>query len=82
MLVWISSSTYPTTKDFVQTFFWKKYGFKIPYLSAVWTYVQNFVFFFILNPLLTKPLGTVILGHHVYALSDASTLSELLSIYP
>ena len=24
MLVWISASTYPTTKDFVQTFFWEK----------------------------------------------------------
>ena len=23
-VVWISASTYPTTKDFVQTFFWEK----------------------------------------------------------
>ena len=27
-------------------FFWKKYGWRIPYLPTVWTYVQNFVVFF------------------------------------
>ena len=36
----------PTTKVSVQTFFWKKYGWRIPYLPTVWTYVQNFVVFF------------------------------------
>ena len=35
----------PTTKVFVQTFFLKKYGSKIPYLPKVWTYVQSFVVF-------------------------------------
>ena len=37
----------PTKKVFVQTFFWKKYGWRIPYLPTIWTYVQNFVVFFI-----------------------------------
>ena len=30
---------------YVQTFFLKKYGSKIPYLPTVWTYVQTSVFF-------------------------------------
>ena len=37
----------PTTKVLVQTFFWKKYGWRIPYLPTAWTYVQTFVVFFI-----------------------------------
>ena len=31
----------PTKKVFVQTFFWKKYGWRIPYLPTVLTYVQK-----------------------------------------
>ena len=37
--VWTSISDLPTLKIFVQTFFWQKYGSKIPYLPTVWTYV-------------------------------------------
>ena len=33
-------------------FFQKKFGSKVPYLPTVWTYVQNFVVFFIWDPLL------------------------------
>ena len=36
----------PTEKVFVQTFFWKNYCWRIPYLPTIWTYVQNFVVFF------------------------------------
>ena len=43
--VWTSISNLPFSKVFVQTFFLKKYGSKIPYLPIIWTkYVQNFVF--------------------------------------
>merc|ERR1711867_361580 len=35
----------PTTHFFVLTFFWKKYGWRIPYLPTVWTNIQNFVVF-------------------------------------
>ena len=41
---------------FVQTFFLEKYGWRIPFLPKVWTYVQNFVGFFLgLSPKLTNP---------------------------
>ena len=37
----------PTEIFFVQTlFFWKKYAWRIPYLTTVWTYVLNFIGFF------------------------------------
>ena len=39
---------YTYHKSFGQTFFWKKYGWRIPYLSTVWTYVRKgYIFSFI-----------------------------------
>ena len=40
-------------KKLSKFFFWKKFVSKIPYLPTVWTYVQSFVVFFILNALLS-----------------------------
>ena len=37
----------PTKKVFVQTFFFEKS------MATIWTFVQNFIVFFLLDPLLT-----------------------------
>ena len=36
----------PTKKNFAQTFFLKKYCWRIPYLPTVWTHVRTFIVYF------------------------------------
>ena len=49
-----SLSTYLLQKILSKLYFWKKYGWRLPYLPIVWTYVQSFVVFFMgLSPKLS-----------------------------
>ena len=41
-------------KSFCLNFFWKKYGWEIPYLPTIWKYVQNFIVFFLMLSLVFK----------------------------